>query len=298
MIRPQKLALGDNVAIVATGKRVDKDKIQAAKLMLESWGLKVSLGEHLFMSEAYLAASDAQRLSDLQQALDDPSIKAIFLARGGYGTTRILDLVDFTTFCRSPKWLIGFSDITALLTHIAHLGIQSIHGPMPQLFDGHTDHIDLERLRDLLFAFSSKAIYGTQNPHQVAGEVSAPIIGGNLSMLVHLIGTSSITRFDDKILVLEECNEAYYQIDRMLVQLKRAGYLAKIKGVAIGDFSGLTGDDFDYTLEEIFKMHLGEHVPMGFGFGFGHLSSNAPLVIGANYRLCISENEVSLSLEG
>ena len=236
MINPPYLKKNDKVAIIAPAKKVSPQDIKMAVQILESWGLEVILGKHLFKTYNQFAGTDAERTEDLQMMLDNPEIKAIICARGGYGTTRIVDKLDFSEFVIHPKWLVGFSDITVLHCQIHRLGIESIHGIMPLLFPKQTEQT-IESLRKGLFGENLELHSIHEHSLNRQGETRGLLIGGNLSLFANNIGTPSDIDTKGKILFLEDVSEYLYHLDRMMIHLYRAEKLRNLAGLIIGQFS-------------------------------------------------------------
>ncbi|OKL42156.1 S66 peptidase family protein [Pontibacter flavimaris] len=294
MITP--LQPGDKVAIIATARKIDREAVEQAIQVLQEWGLEVEVGPTVGAKYGVFAGHDALRLQDLQQALDRPDIKAIICARGGYGTTRILDQVDFSRFQQQPKWVVGFSDITSLLCHIHSLGIESIHGIMPLLFPSGTDKA-LDSLRRVLFG---EEVYYEVGPHPFnrSGTGQGQLIGGNLALLHNVSGTRSDFTTKGKILFLEDVDEYLYNIDRMMVHLSRAGKLRDLAGLIIGHFSDMkdNADPFGKTVYEIIAEHTAKYnYPVCYGFPTGHEPDNLALVCGREAKLEVSELGVNLA---
>lgn len=293
MISPPLLKSGDTIGIVATGRKVSALDIQDSRKIFESWGMKVSCSRHLHSTaHSYLSGSDSERISDFQQMLDDPDVKVIVCARGGYGTTRILDQLDFSSLIKSPKWIIGFSDITALHLKLFKLGIKSIHGTMPILFSKSESSSSIESLRSSLVGESS-IISAVANKNNRYGKASAQIIGGNLSLVVDSIGTSSDPDTDGKILVLEEIDEYMYKVDRMLMHLKRAGKLSNLSGLIIGHITDLKEPElpFGETIEQVVLSKISDtHYPIAFNFPIGHENPNVAWVHGSVMSLNVTES--------
>ena len=282
---------GDRIAILSTARKIEPAELNAAIHAFESWGLEVVLGKTIGASYNQFAGDDALRLQDLQQMLDDESIKAIVCARGGYGTTRIIDQVDFTHFKKHPKWLVGFSDVTTLHSHIHNLGIETIHAIMPVLFAKEGAAPSVESLRQLLFG---EEITYTAAPHEFnrSGSGTGQLVGGNLSMLHNLTGTRSDIQTDGKNLFLEDLDEYLYHIDRMMVHLDRSGKLANLAGLIIGDMSDMHDNaiPFGKTAYEIILEHTGKYnYPVCYGFPVGHEPLNLALVCGREATLEVSE---------
>ena len=296
MIVPEYLKPGDNVGIVATAKKVSKGNTVKGIDVLKSWGLNVIPGKSLYDEFHQFAGSDEQRLADFQKMIDDPGIKAIFIARGGYGTTRIFDAIDFTHFEEHPKWICGFSDITALQLHLFNLGISSLHGPMPSFFHS-VDQNSLDYLKGYLFGCKEKYEIET-HPLNRPGKVSGKLIGGNLSIICHTIGTSSEIDTNGNILFIEDVGEKLYHLDRMMVQLKRAGFLDHLAGLIVGQFSEMEDDKEEFGLDayEIVYSHIKAYTyPVAFNFPLGHTKLNYPVHVGVDGLLSVSERLVELS---
>jgi len=293
---PTFLKKGDKVAIVCPAWKVD-DNLQDAVNLLNSWGLEVVLGKTVHSSYRQYAGSDELRAEDFQRMLDDDSVKAVFAARGGYGCVRMIDQVDFTNFAAKPKWIVGFSDITVIHSHIHALyGIPTIHGQMPITIPDATKE-SLLSLQDTLFG--KKALYEYKSEsEQVIGEAHGVLIGGNLALLVNVLGSISDMNYDNKILFIEDVGEFYYSIDRMLWTLKRAGKLSKLKGLIIGGFTSLKDNKvpFGMSMVELVKEIAGEYgYPIAFDFPAGHIDNNYTLIFGREATLTVGENKVILT---
>lgn len=298
MIQPPFLVQGDTVCILAPGRKPDRQSIETSVTLIQSWGLNVTLGKNLFSDQHnYLSGTDAERLSDLQHALNNPSVKAIICARGGYGTTRILDQLDFSAFSKSPKWICGFSDITALHLKLQSLNIQSIHTAMPVQFTHAGFKDSAESLREVLSGKRSRltAVSSASNRTGVAG---GELTGGNLSLLADSLGTSSELNTDHKILVIEEVGEHVYRLDRMLVQLKRAGKLNALAGLVVGHMTDIKEGElpFGETIEQCVLHHTREFTyPIGFNFPTGHEHPNMAWIEGATGTLTITPDASTLT---
>ena len=296
-IAPPNLKKGDKIAITCPAKKLPGN-IDSAIRLLESWGLEVVLGETITASHYQYAGTDELRRNDLQRFLDDKSIKAIIAARGGYGVIRIIDDLDFSTFKKHPKWLVGFSDITVLHSHIFETcGIQTIHGQMPLNVPDGTKP-SLESLRKALFG-EPLTYQFKSNTYNKPGEAKGALIGGNLTLLVMMNNSVSEMDFTDKILFIEDVGEYLYSIDRMLWNLKRAGKLARLKGLIVGGFTDLKDNEipFGSTVEEMVLERVGEYsYPVCFDFPAGHLADNHALVFGRTVTLNVGSGEVELSI--
>jgi muramoyltetrapeptide carboxypeptidase len=296
MITPDYLNKKDKIAIVASAGKIAKEKVGVAVNIIKEWGLKVIPGDHLFKDHYQYAATDNERLDDLQQALDDESVKAIFFARGGYGIIRILDRLDFSAFKKNSKWLIGFSDITIFHSHIHQIyNIETIHGTMAA---GLMDHESEESLRKILFGESLKYEFKT-HPLSRKGKAKGVLVGGNLSILCSLIGSVSDLDTEGKILFIEDIGEYLYRLDRMMWQMKRSGKLSKLKGLIVGGLTEMKDGDnpFGKTAYEIISEAVTDYdYPVCFGFPAGHQEDNRALVLGRKVNLYV-ENTSTLDFQ-
>lgn len=290
MIKPPFLKKGDKIGIVAPAGKIDPEIVRKAKDILTSWGLEVVLGKHVLSSHFYFAAKDEDRREDFQHMLDDPEIKAILCARGGYGVTRIIDQLNFEVFKKNPKWIIGFSDITALHSHIhTNFGVQSLHAPMAK---GLGEKNLAENLRKTLFGEQPEYTW-KGNEENRKGKAKGILTGGNLSLLCNLIGTPSDIKTNGKILFIEEIGENLYRIDRMMVQLMRAGKLEGLAGLLIGGFTDLPDEAQEFGRgyrKIILNAVKAFDYPVAFDFPAGHQDENYTLVMGAEVSLEIGGN--------
>lgn len=297
-IIPPYLKPGDTIGIVCPAGYMPFEKAQTCIETLTVWGFKVITGKTLRNQFHYFSGTDEERLQDLQQMLDDKNIDAILCGRGGYGTGRIIDRLDFTRFVKRPKWIIGFSDITVLHSHLfSNFKIASLHAPMAAAFnDGEFKNQYIESLHNALLG--KKADYTTSgNSFDQEGKAHGLLLGGNLSLLVNLIGTSSDIKTKNKILFIEEVGEYIYSADRMLYQLKRSGKLDNLKGLIIGKFSEMkdTTIPFGQTIQEAIKDLVKEYkFPVCFDFPVSHEKENYALKIGAKYKLKVLQGKVEL----
>ena len=293
---PPYLRKGDTVAITCPAKKLPRDINDAVRL-IESWGLNVVLGETVFAEDNQYAGDDELRSKDFQRFLDDPNVKAIFAARGGYGTIRIIDKINFESFARQPKWIIGFSDITVLHSHIyALFKVQTIHGQMPLTIPDGTKP-SLETLRKALFNESFDYQYESLAVNKT-GEATGILIGGNLTLLIAMMGSVSDIDYHGKILFLEDVGEYLYSIDRMMWILKRSGKLSQIKGLIIGSFTELKDNEiaFGKTANEIISEHVsGYSYPVCFDFPAGHIEDNHALILGKTVNLKAVQQKVHLT---
>ena len=296
-IIPPFLKPGDEVAILSPASFPPTDNWKMGVEVLENWGLRVRNAPHYLSRHYGLGGTDAERLSDLQQMLDDPSIKAIFPIRGGYGVSRLLDSLNFSGFVSSPKWIIGFSDITALLCELDSMGYASVHGPMPHNFCQKGGESALENLHSILFE-GKVSIAAPVHALNRFGEASAEVIGGNLSLLCHLIGSSSFTSTEGKILFIEEIGERLYHVDRMLLQLKRAGLFQNLAGLILGGFTdcneaSLTIGKSAYEL--VAEHTSGTSFPIAFDFPAGHIPNNQPIIFGTKSKLLVNSSGIQFT---
>ncbi|MEY3541348.1 MAG: hypothetical protein RLZZ204_160 [Bacteroidota bacterium] len=300
MKNPPFLHPGDKIAIVCPAGYMPSQKALACIKTLKKWGYSVVKGKTLGgNSKNYFSGTPEERLADFQHHINDPSVKAILCGRGGYGTTHLLDKIDWKQFKKNPKWIIGFSDITILHTYLQHeLKITSIHGPMANAFND-DDGINRYTL-SLKDTFEGKPVQYNCLPHKLnrTGKSKAPIVGGNLSLLAHSIGTNAELESDGKILFIEDIGEQLYNVERMLLQLKRAGKLKKLKGLIVGGFSQKkdTERPFGKELYQIINdITLEYKYPVCYGFPISHDKENVAIAIGSIYKLEITEDLVSLS---
>ncbi len=294
---PDFLKKNDKVALIATAKNFEKKELEASVKMLQSWGLEVIAGAHLYEKYNQLAGTDQQRLEDLQWALDTKEIKAVFCARGGYGTGRIIDGVSWKKFSKSPKWVIGFSDVTVLHAQLHNNSTKSIHGIMPLLFGMKGYETSVKKLKELLFG-KAMGYKITAHPLNRPGETKAVLAGGNLSILCSIMGTSSETSFKNKILFLEDVGENLYRVDRMIVQLKRAGIFKSLAGLVVGHFTDMEDNPvkFGKTAYEIIAEAVGEYkYPVCYGFPAGHEPDNLPLIFGSEITLSVQKKFSTLA---
>lgn len=296
--QPAYLKKGDKIAIVCPAKKLPRS-IADAILVLEGWGLEVIVGKTVTAGYHQFAGDDTLRAEDLQTYLDDPSIKAIIAGRGGYGTIRIIDALDFTAFEAHPKWLVGFSDITVLLSHIfAKYGVQSIHAQMPYTFQDSTEAA-LASLKTALFGGEITYEFVNNGPvENRTGEVEGILIGGNLTLLAMLQGSESEMDFTNKILFLEEVGEHEYAIDRLMRMLKRAGKLSQLKGLIVGAFNEMEVETipFGSSPEEVIWEIVKEYdYPVCFNFPVGHIEDNRAMVVGRSVKLFIGAIQTTLS---
>ena len=254
------------------------------------------LGKNIFEKDNQFAGTIEQRSADLQSMIDNEDIKAILCARGGYGSVQIIDNIDFSSLQKSPKWIVGFSDVTVLHSHLNNLGFATLHAAMPINFATNTDTA-IESLKNVLFG-NEKNIECNAHPFNKYGKVEAEIVGGNLSILYSLLGSESDVNTDGKILLIEDLDEYLYHIDRMMMNLKRSGKLDNLKGMIVGGMSDMNDNDipFGKTADEIILQHTKDYdFPICFGFPTGHLNDNRTIVFGVKSLLEISAKKVRLT---
>lgn len=298
LITPPYLQKGDVVAIVApAGILINReDVIKKAVDLLKSWDLQVELGNHVFTQSNHFAGSDEQRIEDFQKALDNPNIKAIWCARGGYGSVRIIDTLDFSKFLKHPKWIIGYSDITVFHNHIYNLGVETLHAIMGTSMqdDMSIIHQSVETFRKAIFGENLSYELQSNQKNRV-GVVTGQLVGGNLAILASMLGSKSQIDTSNTILFIEEIGEYEYAIDRMLLSLKRAGYFANVKGIILGDFSKVKENTTKWgtSIEDLILNVLPNTIPILFNFPAGHEPDNRALIMGRTVELLVKDNQKS-----
>ena len=296
---PPYLKPGDTIGLVAPAGFMPFEKMQVCIEALQNWGYNLSFGTTTHSeSQNYFSGTDEERLADLQQMLDDKNIKAIFCARGGYGLSRIIDKISFKKFRKHPKWIIGFSDVTILHTHIfSNYKIATLHAPMAAAFN--EEGFNQPYLQSLKTALDGTlASYETAS-HKLnkEGKAKGVLIGGNLCLLAHLIGTASDINTKNKILFLEDIGEYLYNIDRLLIQLKRSGKFKKLVGLIIGGFTDSKDTERPFGLspyEIIYEQVKEYNFPVCFDFPVSHGKENYALKIGGKYTLEVAKEKVIL----
>ena len=298
--QPSYLKAGDTVAIVAPSGILKNrtDEVQQAQALLKSWGLHTVVGTHVFSKANHFAGTDDERCEDLQHALDNPKISAIWCARGGYGTVRILDKLDFTTFKNHPKWLIGYSDITALHNQIHNEGVESLHAIMCVSLPKDETEIktSISSFKDALFGQSMRyALKGST--YNKTGKTSGPLVGGNLTMLHTMLGSKTSIDTTGKILFIEEIGEYKYHIDRMLQSMKRAGYFDNCKGILVGDMSKMRTNTtlWGTSVEQLILDALADYdIPIAFNMPAGHEKENRAMILGRTIDLVVDKEQSSV----
>ena len=301
LIKPEYLKKGDTVAIVAPSGVLKNYNgyMLKAKELLKSWGLEVSIGENVFNDNGHFAGTDNQRSADFQLALDDKAIKAIWCARGGYGAMRVIDNLNFEKYKENPKWIIGYSDITAIHNDLHNNKSESIHGIMCKSLE----KIDIDNNESISLLkktlFGEKLSYTIEgNNYNIEGNSNGQLIGGNLTLLHCLLGSESSIDTNGKILFIEDLGEYLYHIDRMLISLKRAGYFDNCKGLIVGDFTDMRKNTtpFGRNLKELILDIVREYdFPVSFGFPAGHGEKNYPMILGREINLEVSKQQSTIN---
>jgi len=295
---PEFLQKGDTVGILATARKIDLATLQPGIKLLESWGLHVVIGKTIGKEQDQLAGADWQRATDFQEMLDNPKIKAIWAAKGGYGTVRMVDRIDFTNFKKKPKWIVGFSDVTVLHSHINNMDIGTLHAIMAISAKTATPEA-IESFRKALFG--EKLEYHI--PHHdfnKNGKASGELVGGNLSVLYSIQGSKSAVDMKGKILFLEDLDEYLYHIDRMMMNLKRNGSLDGVKGIIIGGMTSMNDNDIPWgkdALEIIQDIVKDYKIPVAYNFPAGHIKDNRALIFGKTVNFEVNDKETVLKFE-
>lgn len=297
MKKPKNLKKGDTVLILATARK-HLSSLEPTFNLLKTWGLEVKLGKTIGQEFNQLSGEDALRTKDFQEAINNPNIKAIWCVRGGYGTVKIIDELDFSNLIQNPKWIIGYSDVTVLHSHLHNLGLETLHATMPINITKNSEDAK-ETLR--------KALFGEQLSYQITtdslsinGIAKGELIGGNLSIIYSLMGSNSSMETDGKILFLEDLDEYLYHIDRMMMSLKRADYLKNLKGIIVGGMTSMKDNDIPWgkNAYEIILEHTQElKIPVVFNFPAGHIPDNRALIMGRNIILNIDKDTTTVVFE-
>ena len=298
MKTPKYLTKGNRIAIVSPAGYINPDFVASAEAYLKSAGYEVEIGPHCLDRHNQMASTDEQRLADLQQAIDNPKVDAILCSRGGYGVNHIIDKIDMSQFEKNPKWIMGFSDITNLHILANKHGVRSLHCQMAKAIHNNPD---ADCIKNIFKILEGEKVSYTFAPNELnrKGIAEGELIGGNLSIIYSLQGTDFAIDCDDKILFIEDLNEYLYHLDRMMLNLKMSGKLAKLRGIVVGTFSDMkdNASPFGKTAYEIVKAHTDEYsYPVGFGIPVGHIDDNQPLVEGGQYRIEISDATCSLKM--
>ena len=300
LIKPEYLTKGDTIAIVApSGVLKNYDNyINKAKELLKSWGLNVIVGKNVFNDDGHFAGTDNERTLDFQNALDDKSIKGIWCARGGYGAVRVIDNLNFEKYKLEPKWIIGYSDITAIHNELHILNSESIHAIMCKSLN----ELDIDNSESV--SLLKKTLFGEKisykiktNSYNIEGSTSGKLVGGNLTLLHCMLGSKSSINTEGKILFIEDLGEYLYHIDRMLYSLKRAGYFDNLNGLIVGDFTDLRKNTtpFGRNLKELVLEIVSDYnIPVLFDFPAGHGKENFPLILGREIELIVEKEDSNI----
>ena len=294
----EPLRKGDTIAIVAPAKAIEQEFVLFARQKMEAMGYQVIIGQNTLGRHNYYSGTIPERLSDFQEALDNPDVKAVLCARGGYGCVQLVDIINWSSVLREPKWVIGFSDITVFHQRLQKLGLKSIHGTMPLNFKENTK----ESFSTLIDSLEQKeySIKSLQHPNNKKGTAQGVLVGGNLSILYSLLGTDDQIDYTNKILFIEDLSEQLYVLDRMLFTFKKAGVLDKISGLIVGGMTNMsdTTPPIGETVEEIILKHFQYYkTPVCFGFPAGHIDDNHALRFGSNATLTVSDEVVELKIK-
>lgn len=292
---PPYLKKGDTIALVCTARKFTPEEAQPAIKLLEGWGLKVKLGQTIGLDNFQLGGSDSERANDFQAMLDDDSVQGIWCARGGYGTVRIIDKINFSKFIQKPKWVMGFSDVTVLHSHIHNLGVATLHSIMP---------FSVPKAEQTAKESMRKALFGENINYKISsssynkkGKTKGILVGGNLSILYSLLGSKSSINTENKILYVEDLDEYLYHVDRMMMNLKRNGYFDKVKGIIVGGMTDMHDNQIPFgrnANEIIVDVTQEFDIPICFDFPAGHLSDNRALILGDEIEFEVSESSTQI----
>ncbi|NAS31940.1 LD-carboxypeptidase [Flavobacteriaceae bacterium R38] len=297
MKEPKYLREGDTVWITATARKMTLEEIKPAILLLKKWGYKVKIGKVIGLEDHQFAGTDRERSDDFNAAVRDPEVKAIWCVRGGYGTVRMVDHIDFELLKQHPKWLIGYSDITVLHSHLHNKGVASLHATMP---------VDLGTIKNKALASLKSVLSGEPTSYKIPftndnklGECKGQLVGGNLSVLYSMLGSESSIDTNGKILFLEDLDEYLYHIDRMLMNLKRNGYFENLKGLVIGGMTKMHDNTIPFgknATEIIIDITSEYNFPIAFNFPAGHIKDNRTLILGKEAILKVHKDFTFLDM--
>jgi muramoyltetrapeptide carboxypeptidase len=296
---PPFLKPGDTIGICCPSGYLPIEKAEQAKFFLNQWGYEILIGKTVGNGENYFSGTDEERKNDLQYFLDRADIKAIIMGRGGYGMSRIIDDLNFEKFTKNPKWLCGFSDITVLHSHInKNYNTATLHTVMCGAFTPETEYsAQIQSFKQTILG--ELITYNwSYNTYNILGNIEGELVGGNLAMLAHLTGSKSQLETKDKILFIEDIGEHLYNIDRMLMNLKRSGQLSQIKALLVGSFTDTqdTTRPFGQELHEIILDKVSEYkIPVAFDFDCGHQDKNLTIILGAQYQLNVTPDCTTLT---
>lgn len=295
---PPYLKKGDTVAIVCTARKFFPEEAKPAIDLLESWGLKVKLGKTIGLDSCQLGGTDKERAADFQEQLDNDNIKAIWCARGGYGTVRIIDMIDFSKFKKHPKWVMGFSDVTVLHSHINTLNVATLHSIMPFTVPKAPEEVK-ETFKNALFGIKNSYTIPSKS-YDKKGVAKGELVGGNLSILYSLLGSKSSIETKDKILFIEDLDEYLYHIDRMMYNMKRNNYFKNVKGIIVGSMRDMHDNEIPFGQNEvqiISEIAKDLNIPIAFEFCAGHQKDNRALVLGSQVTFEVNATEIKLTFE-
>jgi muramoyltetrapeptide carboxypeptidase len=298
MIIPPFLKAGDTVALVCTARKFFPEDAKPAIDLLESWGLNVKLGSTIGLDNFQLGGTDSERAADFQAQLEDENVKAIWCARGGYGTVRIIDSLDFSKFKKHPKWIMGFSDVTVLHSQLNVECVASLHSIMPFTVPTAPEEVK-DTLRKALFGETISYTIPSKS-YDVNGTASGELVGGNISILYSLLGSKSAIETKDKILFIEDLDEYLYHIDRMMYNLKRNGYFENVKGIIVGSMTDMHDNEIPFGQNEvqiITEIAKDLSIPIAFQFPAGHQKDNRTLILGQQVAFEVNEKEIKLKFD-
>lgn len=292
---PPPLQKGDTVALVSPARFVEAAEVEHFVRFASKNGWQIMPDDAWLARHNQFGGTDRQRATHMQAMLDHPQVKAVFCTRGGYGSLRIVDKINFTTMTLQPKWLVGFSDLTVFHAQLQQLGICSLHAPMTFNF-GPNDQKAFEKLASFL---EGLPLPSTLEPHRLNrnGQATGTLVGGNLSLLFALKGSCSMPQLEGRILFIEDVDEYLYHIDRMMLSLKRAGMLSGLAGLVVGAFTQMKDNTvpFGCTAEEIIREHVADYsYPVCFGFPAGHIHPQQPMLLGARVQMIVNESNSSI----
>jgi muramoyltetrapeptide carboxypeptidase len=296
MTTPPLLQKGDTIAIISTARKISEEELTPLTDLIKSWGLNFRLGKSIGAIDNQYAGNDDLRMADLQRQLDDPTIRAIWCAKGGYGTVRLIDHLDFSVFKRHPKWIIGYSDVTVLHSHIHNFGIATLHANMAIDINTKTSETRAT-IRKALFEGTYSISYASEGISNRTGTAKEQLVGGNLSLLAALTGSTSEINTQGKILFIEDLDEMLYHIDRMMISLRRNGLLKDLSGLIVGGMNDMRDNTvpFGKTPAEIISEVVSDYdFPVCYGFPAGHIDDNRALILGRECTLEIGTNSVTL----
>ncbi|NND88444.1 MAG: LD-carboxypeptidase [Flavobacteriaceae bacterium] len=295
MVTPPYLAIGDRVGIISTARKISRTEIQDLIDLLTEWQLQPVMGSTIDAESDQYAGDDNLRRNDLQKMLNDPSIKAIWCAKGGYGTVRLIDNLNFDSFIESPKWIIGYSDITVLHAAVQRLGFESLHANMALEIRSKTSETR-QTIQQALFG-KTLQVSTKASPLNRLGDASGVLVGGNLSVLYSILGSETQIDTKDRILFIEDLDEYLYHIDRMMMNLKRNGLFRSIRALIVGGMNDMNDNTipFGKTAEEIILEAVKDYdFPVCFNFPSGHIEDNRALILGRNVHLSVNKDHVQV----